>query len=251
MTEPTLHIVFGLSPAGVIRHALSNLGRREEVLDLADNFSLGPIASDDPEARGLWLNNVLGEYDWREIVENESTLPLKTLSRPLRIIAWYAPNRAESFAGFHWWLSQIDRTPCSIVSVPDLHFNGTEAMMALVDQETALSESDRDRHQAEWQRLKEEDAPLRIIIDSRLASAPLDYFDDFIIDFVLPEWQSTMRVVGEAFSTLSLKTGHSIDALFTFSRLRALSASGAIEWEGGTNDMRSSKVRLASNIQSS
>ena len=244
MARAALHVVFGSSPAGIVRQALSELGRRERVLDLMDNLSLGPIASDDPEVRGSWLDKELGQYDWQEIVREDANLPIKTIAEQNCLVAWYAPNRAESFAGFQWWLSQIDGGPVSIMNVPDLHFHGTDAMMKLIDQEVDLSDAERERHQAEWQTLITENAPLRIVQDGCLLSVTLEYFDDLIVGFVSNEWRSTVRVVGDAFSTIGIKTGHFIDDLFTCSRLRALAGSGAIEWDGDGSDMRGCKVRL-------
>jgi hypothetical protein len=242
--SPYLHVVFGSSPAGILRRALYELDLQDKVLDIMDDLSVGPIAIDNPDVRGEWLNNELGEYDWRYFLKEDANLPAKSIEDKSRLVAWYAPNRAGSYAGFQWWLSQIEKKPVSIMSVPDLHFQGTDAMANLVGLEIELSQEDRDRHQAEWHALRNENAPLRIVQDGRLISAPLDYFDNLICGFVSSEWRPAMMVVGDASSTISTKTGHFIDDLFTFSRLRAISRSGAIEWDGDLSDRRGSKVRL-------
>lgn len=244
MDNPYLHVVFGSSPAGILRRALFELDLQDNVLDLMDVLNVGPIATDNPDVRGEWLNSELGEYDWRELAREDAKLPIKSIQHESRLVAWYAPNRAESFAGFQWWLSQIDRKPVSIMSVPDLHFQGTDAIVSLVGQEIELSEEDRDRHQAEWRTLRNENASLRIVQDGILVSAPLDYFDKLILGFVSSEWRPAMRVVGDAFYTIGVETDHFIDDLFTFSRLRALSRLGGVEWDGDISDRRGSKVRL-------
>lgn len=240
----TLHVVFGSSPAGIVRRALHELGRQELVLALLDDLSLGPIDPYDPTARGIWLEEQLGEFDWRDFVREDSELPIKSISHAGRIVAWYAPNRACSYAGFQWWLSQINDTQCAIMSVPDLHFKNTDAMLALVGQEIDLKPSARDRHLREWQILKNENAQLRVVEDGRLTSVSLDFFDHSIIQFVPDDWQDVMRVVGNSFSTISIETGHFIDDLFVCSRLRALAEIGAIEWDGSKDDVRASKIRV-------
>jgi hypothetical protein len=243
--NPYLHVVFGSSPAGILRRALYELDLQDKVLDLLDYLSVGPIADADYAVRGEWLNSELGEYDWRESLREDAKLPMKSIQHKSRLIAWYAPNRAESYAGFQWWLSQIDKKAVSIMNVPDLHFQGTDAMVSLVGQEMELSEEERRRHHAEWHALKNENALLRIIQDGSLVSAPLEYFDILILGFVSSEWRPAMRVVGDAFSTISIETGHFIGDLFTFSRLRALSRSGRVEWDGDISDREGSKVRIA------
>lgn len=245
MTTSTLHVVFGSSPAGIVRRALRELGRQEQVLDLMDDLSLGPIHPYNSEVRGQWLNHELGEYDWQDFVGRDSSLPLKSQSHPGRLVAWYAPNRACSYAGFQWWLSQMDDARCAVMSVPDLHFQNTEAIVNLIGQETDLSPLERSQHQQEWHALKNENALLRVVDDGRLVSASLDFFDHLIIQFVDHDWKDAMRVVGNAFSTISIETGHFIDDLFVGSRLRALAGAEKIEWDGNSRDPRTSKVRLA------
>jgi hypothetical protein len=245
VTTPTLHVVFGSSPAGIVRRALRELGRQEQVLDLMDDLSLGPIHPYNSEVRGQWLNHELGEFEWQDFVRQDSSLPLRSQSHSGRLVAWYAPNRACSYAGFKWWLSQMDDAQCAAMSVPDLHFQNTEAMVNLVGQETDLSSLARSRHQKEWHALRNDNALLRVIEDGQLISKSLDFFDHLIIQFVDNEWKDTKRVAGNAFSTISIETGHFIDDLFVGSRLRALAEAGKIEWDGNSRDARTSKVRLA------
>lgn len=210
-----------------------------------DDLSLGPINPYDPEIRGEWLDKELGELDWREFVNTDSDLPIKSLSHSGRLIAWYAPNCASSYAGFLWWLSRINSAPCAVLSVPDLHFQGTEAMVKLIGQEADLTPVERNQQRKEWQALKNENALLRVLQDGQLVSASLDFFDHLIIQFLTDEWQEAIRVVGNSCSTIGIETGHFINDLFICSRLRALARSGAIEWNGDRSEMRTSHVRLA------
>ncbi len=244
MDNPYLHVVFGSSPAGILRRALYEADLQDKVLDILDDLSVGPISNYDPDLRGEWLNSEFGEYDWRDFLRADAILPSRSIQDKGRLVAWYAPNRAVSYAGFQWWISQIDEKPVSIMSVPDLHFYGTEAMVNLLGQEVELSEKARVRHREEWHALRNENAPLRVLQDGRLMSAPLDYFDNLISGFVSSEWRPATRIVGDACFKISSNTGHFINDLFTFSRLRALSRSGVVEWDGDISDRRVSKVRL-------
>lgn len=238
-----LHVVFGLSPAGTLRRALSELGRREQVLDLMDVLSVGPIASDSLESRAEWLSSELGSDDWLDGLKEDAELPARSSEDNRHVVAWYAPNRADSLAGFLWWLSQMGRAEISTMCVPDLGLQGHEAIMKLVGQQVYLADDERESLQAEWRALRSENALLRIVQNGHLKSASIDYFDDLILNFVPSEWRLAMRVVGDAFSTIGLDTGHDILPEFTFSRLRFLAGSGAIEWNGALTDMRRSQVR--------
>lgn len=243
LDNPRLHIVFGLSPAGILRQALSSLGLREQVLDIMDDLSLGPIACGSLEGRAEWLTSELGTYHWLEVLRRDAELPARSSEGNRHVVAWYAPNRADSLAGFMWWLSQMGLTKISIMRVPDLSFKGVVAMMKLVGQQVPLADDERASLQSEWRALRSENALLRVFQNGRLQSASLDYFDNLILDFASCEWRPAMRVVGDAFSTISLDTGHFIDDEFTSSRLRALAGSGVIEWDGDLIDVRGSRVR--------
>ncbi|WP_162234722.1 DUF3658 domain-containing protein [Sphingomonas sp. Leaf231] len=95
-----------------------------------------------------------------------------------------------------------------------------------------------------WCALGKANASLRIVQNGILVSAALDCYDKLIMGFVSSEWRPAMRVVGDAFFTISIETGHFVGDLFTFSCLRALSRSGEVEWDGDISDRHRSKVRL-------
>jgi hypothetical protein len=239
--EPTLHVVFGSSPSGIVRQAVTKLGRNDFVITFHDDLSLGPINYDRPEVRAAWLNRELGMFDWLEFVEDDEDLCLRCHGYPGRLVAWYNPGNVGSYAGFQWWIAQIGRTPCAVLCDPRLNDHNVDAMADLFGQEVELSDEARARHHAEWLELEQDNAVLRILYENRLWSVPLEYFDEAILGLVPPEWQSVLRVLYATF----VNYGFGLNEEFVRSRLRVLHRAGAIEWRGGRTFPPYGDVRLA------
>ena len=70
-----VHVVFGLSNAGNLKHALALASRRETVLNYADNLGYGPIDPPDPALRLDWQTDVLGfgREEWGWLAEEVET----------------------------------------------------------------------------------------------------------------------------------------------------------------------------------
>jgi len=68
MTGPMLHILFSVSAAGTLHHALKKAGSGDEVIAFPDFLSYGPIDSLDPEDRLRALVReglaTFEEWDW-------------------------------------------------------------------------------------------------------------------------------------------------------------------------------------------
>ena len=68
MLEPRTHVMFNPSDAAALERALKAAGYTDEVLRPFDDFSFGPIATDDAD-RSRWIDDELGVTDWAEITE--------------------------------------------------------------------------------------------------------------------------------------------------------------------------------------
>src|SRR5258707_182783 len=69
---------------------------------------------------------------------------------------------------------------------------------SFMDRAAPLSPPLRDQYRETWQNLRAEDAPLRIIRDDRLRSAPITHFDELISACASDQWVPIARVVGHA-----------------------------------------------------
>jgi hypothetical protein len=263
--ESTLHIVFDTSAINSLAIALKGLGRFEQIIGLNDDLSFGPIDPPETEIRRAWVRSVLGDTShhlaatedfWRE-----------TLAGSGRQIAWMSRRVAGEYAGFLEWLSRLGESPCEVMDLtdivdigapedefreparlpPSLSLLSPERILrnALIDRAEMLSSSERERYRALWAQLRSENAPLRVLIGSRLQSAPITYFDAHLLSNATREWQSVSRLVGTTMAELFKRSIYPTDELVFYSRTRALVASGALSIGGNLSDVRRADVRLA------
>lgn len=238
-----LHVVFGLSAAGLLRRALFASGRKETVISPGDDFSFGPLAPADPVVRARWVEEILGDSDWMDLARGALTIVSTTVASERAPIVWVAPDNASSVAGFLWWLSQIGHLPVRQNSVPRLGLFGPEILQGWLDQHVPLTALERGRALKSWQTLVSENAPLRVLSDNGLVSAPIEYFDELLLSHLDGHWRKFAHVVGMSLSSFydegRFQTGHLVLA----SRLRTLARSGTIEWRGDLHQMRYCELR--------
>lgn len=186
MADPQLHVTFNPSAAGSLRRALEYAGLPDIVVSPFDDFSFGPIASDDPSVREAWVASVLGYDGWDEITAQSA--PVLDLSRATRNppIVWVGTDEAQCRAGFLWWLSHMGQAPCSTITAPRIALMTLAQLSSHIGRQIPLDDKMRQARQAEWRRLQSENAPLRILGREVLQSAPLDHFDALLLAHVEP-----------------------------------------------------------------
>lgn len=259
-----LHVVFNMSAAGTLRAALQQAGRSDRVIGFADSLSFGPINPPDPELRTAWMDQELQVSGWEEVGGQATSFWDEALSSNNRRIAWFTRRSTQEYAGFLELLWRLGDEPIEIVDLTDTVVRAGETGPkaprlavslglvspetirdnALWDLRTVLSPSRRDACRERWARLKAENAPLRVIRDGELVSAPISFFDSVLLSFATADWQKTARIIGEALcetGTIVLQTGD----IELFARARALVAAGRLESRGDLFDMHRSELRLA------
>lgn len=95
-----------------------------------------------------------------------------------------------------------------------------------------------------WQQLRAENAPLRIIRNDRLCSAPITEFDHLLLSFADEHWRKTARVIGEAMARSWDDNGIQTEDLLLGGRIWALVEAGRLEARGDLSHWRHSEVRL-------
>lgn len=252
---PPLHVTFSASAKVSLAQALDRLGRREEVLPLVDHLGCGPIDPGTFEQRRQWMDDELGiEYDeWYEQQVPPFWDRVVTMRTP--IVAWLCTRDADEHCGFLELLWRVKDAPVSVVDAadvaPSFAMIRSDAMIdrKLFERVALVTDIDRARHEADWRRLRAENAPLRVMTNGGLTSAPIDYFDDTIRSVITDEWQKCPRVVANALGKL-WDSGHRPPGsdMFVFSRLLVLMDDETIE--GETTEeywaMQTSRVRLVS-----
>lgn len=244
MPEPNLHVLFSPSAAVTLKEALLMADRPDEILCSFDNFSFGPIATDDAGARAEWVEETLGRTGFKEVTDKSATFLARFEAPTAPLTLWLSRRETTTYAGFLWWLSHMGDIPVSIIEAEELIIENAEGMVKLLDHAVPLSIESRSLYQMRWEQLKIENAPLRVIDGEDLVSAQIDHFDGSLLSHVTFEWQKMSRIVGftmvDFFDAGVYQTGD----LVLGARLANLAETGKLEWRGDLSHMQRCEVRL-------
>jgi hypothetical protein len=266
VTRP-LHIVFSGLAAEQLREGLVRARRDEEVCGLDDNWSLGPIDSEDLDAR-LQAVAALDETDidaeQRDSIEDFWQTALDA-ARPR--VVWFSQWSTMEYCGFLEWLRRNDGAPFSLIDVSDLCLPHRKhpsvpspvRCVSLLDAERYADYALWDMAVTPpvdklivwsrlWDRLRAENAPLRVIEADTLVSAPLTHFDPEILGHITARrWRTIISVVAHVLADHMFPDSrtpgiHQCGDLILFARIRALADQGVLLGMGDRND-RLFKVR--------
>jgi len=243
MSAPRSHVLFSPSAAGTLKQALRQMAAPDEVHCLFDDFSFGPIATATTDGRPRWIEDNLGIEGWGEVTERTPSF-LTSCSTMASATVWVSRKDARSYAGFLWWLSQVEINSISIVDNPRVSVIGPDEMICLMDQSEPLTSNELEDYRATWDDLTIQDAPLRIIGECNLISAGIDYFDDTLFQNVTAEWRKMARVVAGVLTEFHEANIYQTGDLVLASRLADLARSGRLEWRGDLSIMRDCELRL-------
>jgi len=269
MPSETLHIVFSPSAAADLREALRQTGRDDEVVAMFDDLSFGPIAPGDPATRARWIEDELGYEGWEEVGAEMDAFWTRTLEHRGRRVAWPSRRSANDYAGYLELLWRLGDAPCEIVDMTDAVVAPSQddddeievapprpviclsllpawriVSCGFLDRAKPLDDAARDAYHSQWGRLREENAPLRVIENGTLVSAPLTYFDERLLSGAQPMWRKAARVVAEAMMVDHDDELHQVGDLVLGARLADLAEAGRLEWRGYLPQMRFYEVRL-------
>ena len=262
--EPVIHVTFGKYADNTLRDALKQAGRSDCVVRLWDDLSLGPIDPPDPAARWTWAREEFGLYSqYRDMFAEKNNAWEAALSIPGRRVAWVARRMPDEYCGFLEWLRRLSAAPCEIVDLHDVTFDWhgqdgpaerTEVPSvshihaehirdnAFWDLARLLSSQERQQYLALWEKLRAENAPLRVLKDDALVSAPLSHYDDYVLAEAEEEhFRKVARIVGRALGPNLL---HPRAHPYVFhARVNKLVQTGVLEAKGNTAQMGYSEVR--------
>jgi len=183
--QGAIHVTFGMRGERNLRVALKKAGRRERVVPLSDDFSLGPIESRDSADRWAWA----------------------ALSSGTHKIAWVARRWSHEYCGFLEWLWRFGDEACYVVDLHDVvvdrrYRDGTSERCnpsclggllaeeiydnALWDLARPLSPERRRYYHDVWRKLRAENAAFRVWKNGELVSAPITHYDDIILGHAGP-----------------------------------------------------------------
>lgn len=211
-------------------------GKSGDVLGLSFALDIGDIASPvTAAARRDLLAQMLGADPWDELPDMESSIDAywqssvsdldKLLARARTgetIRIWYS-DAPYATCGFYHIIHRLQGCECDITAVKlpsymPLGDRGARsaASWAEVDpgeladylpSAIAVPKCVREAISAEWGRLMQQDAPLRVVVNGRLQSAGADFYDSFICRQVPDGHFKVAQLIGRVLGQCQLGVG--------------------------------------------
>jgi hypothetical protein len=211
--------------------------------------------------RELWFD--LTDEEWP--IDQVEAFWDEALATPARRVVWVSKRSAPDYAGFLEFVWRLGDAPCDIIEFDrqEIAYRARDGTLrrnlVLVLGELApehfevtrywerakpFDAAGREHYRANWTRLRDENAPLRILDASGMISVPINYFDDLLISCVIGRWRKSARVLGEALVHFIDGPFYQVGFFVLLARLRALAAAGKLESQGDMAKPRFSEVRL-------
>ena len=257
-----VHVTFGPSRAESVGAALKMRGCNERVIGLASALNIGPIDPPDADDRQAWFRTVLRCEPCDDQREPEAPWT-EALSPSIYPVYWLGTSDAGEKASFLEFTFRMAGSPFDVIDATGLDFVTVDGVRSpwslgimraedivksrLEDRRRPFSEAESTAASAAWSQLRQENAPLRIVQEGRLVSAPLDYFDKFLTAQAGMEWEVAARLIGRAMQHLSFELeppGQSPSDVVLFGRVLALGDAGLLEIVGSGPGMRNYEVRV-------
>lgn len=214
------------------------------MLAFRDDLSCGPIEPDSSSIRAAWWSQFYDDIDvylagnpfWERIGATED-----------RLVVWFGRHSALELAFFLSWTDRLGERPYWIIDVSSRHrvasITPSRSLQLLLGSEEAVTTELRDQCRHDWQRLRAENAPFRVVAGRELVSAPIDHFDPILLSYATSEWQRITYVVGSAMG-YDLVNYFQVGDLMLLTRVVALVESGRLIADGDPWDMRGTHIRL-------
>jgi hypothetical protein len=216
----TLHIVPGDSAGGSVLSTLREAGLDEEVLRFRDDLSCGPIDPDEPSTRAAWWAEVYESFDVAKAEAEERAFWKRVMTTDARLVVWFGRHAARELSFFLAWVDRVGDRPFQIIDVTGREVPvtrrdgsrdvypagyvatmGNEALHSLLGSERPITPEEQIEARRRWQKLRGENAPFRVVTEDGLVSAPIDYFDNWILGEAAADWKSLQRIILDAYGS--------------------------------------------------
>lgn len=144
---------------------------------------------------------------------------LRALPQPL--LRWYAKRLERR--------SREKRTSGGIVQYSSVGEMESGEAWYFYKHRRLLTETEQAQLLSDWKHLREENAPLRAMMDGRVQSVSADFYDKGILSGITEAEMPAALAVGRAIGELDRKTGNRVGDMLIFFRIRALAQAGKIE----------------------
>lgn len=256
-----VHVALGVSRADTIRDVLRSQGDEARVIALPGSLNFGPINPPDPDVRQAWIRAVLRPDPYDDQREAEEPW-MEATSESVHPLYWVCMSDPAEHASFLEFAFRMNGRSFDVIDATDLDFVTRDGVRrpwslgimrcedivasGLRDKRHVFSLAERDAAVAAWAALRLEDAPLRIVRDGRLVSAPLTHYDAALISQAATDWEIAARVIARTLHHLSFEVDppeHSVSDVVLFGRIQALGDAGALEIRGPGPGLRDYETR--------
>ncbi|MGY2051675.1 DUF3658 domain-containing protein [Methylobacterium sp. JK268] len=256
-----VHVTWGVSSADTIGDALRSQGDEARVIALPGSLNFGPINPPDPDVRHAWIRAVLRPDPYDDQREAEEPW-VEATSASVHPVYWVCMSDAAEHASFLEFAFRMNGRPFDVIDATDLDFVTRDGVRrpwslgimrcedivasGLRDKRRVFSRAESDAAAAAWAGLRCEDAPLRIVRDGRLVSAPLTHYDAALISQVATDWEVAAKVIGRTLRHLSGEVDppeHGVSDIVLFGRIQALGDAGDLEIRGTGPGLRDYEAR--------
>lgn len=224
-----LQVVFSYSARAGLLQAL---GPDTAIARLSDDLSVGPINPVTAATRRAWTDDNIG-YDNPDITEDDRAFWPYVLDPAVSRVAWFSRRNAHEYCGFLEYLQRLGGLPTEVVDVTNAKtedgtfFRGVANIPAphipQAGNRRPLTAQERSTFAMLWDQIRAEDGALRVVTDDgSLASAPMSFYDEGLLELVGAQWRSMARILGDAFDRWP------VSDLFLRSRLYALEGLGLL-----------------------
>jgi len=261
MDRPLIHVMFHPSGAGALRQALQMAGRRVWVVAHFDDYSAGPIDTLDVAARVEWLATLVDEPWAEDLLKTEAGI-LSTYDPACLPVVWFSRRDIISYVGFLAWLSRAGDRDFTVVDITDMDIAGhrylapsetPETVMCatdLWDRRRSLSAEEVAAYRRDWDRLRRENAPIRILTADGIVSGGRELLDGLLLPYVTADWQTFALVMYNSLSLSGSDERRPFCNEFELSnRLDELIEQGILEGRGDFSSLHLSEVRKIPSIR--
>lgn len=232
-----LDVAFSDSEKGLLKYvsATNNkLNKNESIVTIGMGFDYGDIANEDnrnEDLKFLWQHfSFMGEDDFNKIFEchtNDLELLIDRASKGENICIWKS-NNPSSLCGFYYTCHLLKDYACevSVVEMPEyillnnqiVSYNSfadvkPEDFHLFLQYEKELSQSLLNYYSDLWQNLIDENSKLRAIINNKLISVPIDFYDTIIKQYIPQDEFIMSKLIGDVLGEANLYISDSIIAI--------------------------------------
>ncbi|CUW14135.1 DUF3658 domain-containing protein [Serratia grimesii] len=228
----------------------------ENVLDFSDTLSFGPLCALDDEpglqARARWfqdLHQSVHAPEWD--TSPQRLMAMENLKMQLAAVSgqvtlWIGDNPDEQLM-LRALLPLLGERSVFVVNVTELvgcditGYCPIETLEALWIRRRELTSEDKVMLIADWHRLLQDNAPVRIFVQGEIQGKTQDFHDTLLLQHCPNDYTQGSRVVGNAM----VNSPYRVDDTFLNFRLYALIEQGVLQAQSVGVNMNRLQVKLA------